>query len=162
MELDELYQMYVNDLYRYLFSLSKDHFTAEDLVHETFYRAYVYLEDSEINEVKPWLFKVAYHSFVDYTRKNKRVILADHKIEEMDGYTPDKAFIEKEGFEHLLRLIHSIPEREKHAILLCDLHQLSYQASAEILNMNLNTLKSHVFRGRKRLQALIQREDYRW
>jgi RNA polymerase sigma-70 factor, ECF subfamily len=45
--LDTVYQSYVKDIYRYLRSLCGDHHTAEDLVQETFYRAYLYLEDCD-------------------------------------------------------------------------------------------------------------------
>ncbi|MCE3199334.1 sigma factor [Paenibacillus sonchi] len=38
--LDELYQIYVQDIYAYLRSLCHDHYLAEDLMQETFYRAY--------------------------------------------------------------------------------------------------------------------------
>lgn len=64
MEIEEIYKVYINDVYRYLFSLSRSHHVAEDLMQETFYRAYLYLEDYENQKVKSWLFKVAYHTFI--------------------------------------------------------------------------------------------------
>lgn len=70
--LDEIYQMYVMDIYRYLRSLCGDHHAAEDLMQETFYRAYLYLEDCKDEKIKPWLFRVAYNAFVDYKRKEGR------------------------------------------------------------------------------------------
>ncbi|WP_257968038.1 sigma factor [Peribacillus deserti] len=69
MDLDEAYRLYVNDLYRYLYSLSKSHFTAEDLVQESYYKAFLYMEDYEIKNIKTWLFKVAYHAFIDWQRR---------------------------------------------------------------------------------------------
>lgn len=74
--LDELYQIYVQDIYAYLRSLCHDHYLAEDLMQETFYRAYLYLENCREDKIKPWLFRVAYNAFVDYTRKAKRSITA--------------------------------------------------------------------------------------
>ncbi len=47
MEIEEIYKVYINDVYRYLFSLSRSHHLAEDLMQETFYRAFLYLEDYE-------------------------------------------------------------------------------------------------------------------
>ncbi len=73
MDLDDAFEAYVDDLYRYLFSLSKNHHTAEDLVQETFYRAYLQLLEDDISQIKPWLFKVAYHAFIDFTRKQKQL-----------------------------------------------------------------------------------------
>ncbi|MGN7400108.1 sigma-70 family RNA polymerase sigma factor [Cytobacillus praedii] len=156
MDLDEAYEVYVKDLYRYLLSLSKDHYTAEDLVQEAFYRAYIHLGDNEINNIKAWLFKVAYHAFIDSSRKNNRLIISD-KIEGLNKNQinhekdPENRILEKESYQVLIEDIHSLKETETHVILLCDLHQLSLKESAEILEINLNTLKSHLVRGRKKL-----------
>lgn len=57
MEIEEIYKVYINDVYRYLFSLSRSHHVAEDLMQETFYRAFLYLEDYENQKVKSWLLK---------------------------------------------------------------------------------------------------------
>lgn len=151
MDLDEIYEAYVNDLYRYLFSLSKDHYTAEDLVQEAFYRAYIQLETVEISNIKAWLFKVAYHAFVDYTRKNKRIIIREQVSERVTESTPERSFLEKEGFNLLLQDIHSLKKQERDVILLCDLHKMKYQEAADILEMKINTVKSHLLRGRKKI-----------
>ncbi|OCA87529.1 RNA polymerase subunit sigma [Bacillus sp. FJAT-27225] len=161
MELDEVYRVYVKDLYRYLFSLSKDHHAAEDLVQEAFYRAYIQLADEEISNIKAWLFKVAYHAFIDSTRKSKRLVITDKvgEVQEsasMPISSPEKSILEKESFQLLLQDIDSLKEEEKHVILLCDLHKMSNQDAAAILGMKINTLKSHLYRGRKRIIARVK------
>jgi RNA polymerase sigma-70 factor, ECF subfamily len=156
LDLDEAYQVYVNDLYRYLYSLSKDHFTAEDLVQEAFYRAYIQLEDYEIHNIKAWLFKVAYNSFIDYQRKHKRLVISDVLIEPHHLDTPEKQMLAKDRFLQLMEDIHTLKEQERHVIVLCDLHQLQYNEAAEILELNINTLKSHLFRGRKKLMERVK------
>ncbi|MCM3570675.1 sigma-70 family RNA polymerase sigma factor [Neobacillus mesonae] len=157
MELDQAYRENVNDLYRYLYSLAKNHHIAEDLVQEAFYRAYVHLEDYEIYNIRAWLFKVAYHAFIDFQRKNKRLIIQDPlkengPVEE----SPEKRLLEKEGFKRLLKDIDSLKEQEKHVLLLCDLHQLTYYQASEVLEMNVNTLKSHLHRGRKKVMKRVK------
>jgi RNA polymerase sigma-70 factor (ECF subfamily) len=155
-DLDEAFEAYVDDLYRYLFSLSKNHHTAEDLVQETFYRAYLQLLEDDINQIKPWLFKVAYHAFIDFTRKKKRLIITDKVHHQISMKTPEIVLLEKEGFTELMNDIHSLKEGEMHALLLCDLHQLSLKEAAEILQFNLNTLKSHLSRGRKKIVERVK------
>ena len=151
MDLDEAFESYVDDLYRYLYSLSKNHHTAEDLVQETFYRAYLQLSEDDISQIKPWLFKVAYHAFIDFVRKHKRLVVTDEVHNRITMKTPEIDLLEKEGFNTLMNDIHSLKETEMHALVLCDLHQLSLKESAEILQLNLNTLKSHLSRGRKKV-----------
>lgn len=157
MQLEDVYKLYTKDVYRYLFSLSKDHYIAEDLMQEAFYRAYLTLEDYEITNIKAWLFKVAYHAFIDYQRKNKRIMISSELYEEtVTHQTPEKRIIEKESLKLLLEDLTHLQEKEKHAVLLCDLHQLHYQEAADILELKLNTFKSHLFRGRKKLVARVK------
>ncbi|MFJ7935908.1 sigma-70 family RNA polymerase sigma factor [Sporosarcina sp. NPDC096371] len=158
MDLDEAFRQYTNDLYRYLFSLSKDHHLAEDLVQEAFYRAYVQVADYDIKNIKTWLFKVAYHAFIDHYRKHKRIIISEnvHESVPFTLETPEEELIEKEAFEQLLQDIHSLKEQERHALVLCDLHQFSYQEAATILEINLNTFKSNLLRGRKKVVKRIE------
>lgn len=158
MDLELLYKRYVNDLYRYLFSLSNDHYLAEDMVQETFYRAYLYLENNQLDSVKPWLFKVGYRVFIDNTRKRKKIILKEKVEEKIDYETPEHHVLVKDGLGRLLNLIRNLPEKEAHAILLCDFHQLRLSEAADVMNINLNTLKSHLSRGRKKLKEIIMRE----
>ena len=158
MDLDEAFRQYTNDLYRYLFSLSKDHHLAEDLVQEAFYRAYVQMADYDIKNIKTWLFKVAYHAFIDHYRKQKRIIVSEdvHESVTFTMKTPEDELLEKEAFKLLLLDIHSLKEQERHALVLCDLHQFSYQEAAIILEMNLNTFKSNLLRGRKKVMKRIE------
>lgn len=57
MTIDEIYQMYMNDVYRFLLSMTKDKHLAEDLLQETFMRAYIHIHSYDHSKVKPWLFK---------------------------------------------------------------------------------------------------------
>lgn len=157
-QLEDVYKHYMNDLYRYLYSLSKNHHVAEDLVQEAFYRAYLTLADYEINNIKAWLFKVAYHAFIDYQRKNKKTFLTDEIKENVDRRenTPESKMLEKESFLLLMEDLKCLKEIEKQAVLLCDLNELSYQEAAGILNIKLNTLKSHISRGRKKLVVRVK------
>lgn len=156
MDLDEAFEAYVDDLYRYLFSLSKNHHTTEDLVQETFYRAYLQMSEDDISHIKLWLFKVAYHAFIDFIRKHKRLVITDKIHNRISMKTPEIDLIAKEGFTALMNDIHSLKETEMHALVLCDLHQLSLKEAAEILQLNLNTLKSHLSRGRKKVVERVK------
>ncbi len=63
--LDEIYQSYVNDIYYYLLSLCGNKHIAEDIMQETFLRAYLCFEDCSFDGIKPWLFKVSYNSHIE-------------------------------------------------------------------------------------------------
>ncbi|WP_047984344.1 sigma-70 family RNA polymerase sigma factor [Ornithinibacillus californiensis] len=159
MDLEQIYLTYFHDLYRYIFSLTRNHAEAEDLVQETFTKAHMMLLTNEIKEIKPWLFKVGYHTYIDRIRKEKRHVVTE-EILQVEWDTPEDAIVEKDSFLELLRYLDKIKPIEKQAILLCDLHDCTYQQAAAILNLNLNTLKSYVTRGRKKMKKLLVEEEF--
>ena len=67
--LEALYKYYMNDIYQYLLRLSGHPQTAEDLLHDTFVKAYEYLESYQGETVRPWLFRVAHNIYVDWYRR---------------------------------------------------------------------------------------------
>ena len=82
----------MNDVYRFLLSMTKDKHLAEDLLQETFMRAYIHIHSYDHSKVKPWLFQVARNAFIDYVRKHKKeVTISDDMIGEACFKTRCKA-----------------------------------------------------------------------
>lgn len=158
MDLGEIYLRYFNDLYRYLFSLTRNHVETEDLIQETFAKAHTVLLTNNIKEIKPWLFKVGYYTFIDRIRKRKQFVLAE-ELDQADCTTPETVLVENDSFIELLGYLDKIKPVEKQAILLCDLHDFTNQQAADILHLKLNTLKSHLARGRKKLRNMLTEEE---
>lgn len=158
MELKQVYALYFNDLYCYLYSLSRNHADAEDLLQETFAKAHIVLLTNEIKEIKPWLFKVGYYTYIDQFRKQKRTLLTN-AFSQADLNTPENIMVENDAYLELLRYLDYIKPIEKQAILLCDVHDCTNEQAATILNIKLNTLKSHLVRGRKKLREMLSKED---
>ncbi|UNK18286.1 sigma-70 family RNA polymerase sigma factor [Paenibacillus sp. N3/727] len=153
-DLDRIYQKYMKDVYRYLYSLCRDHHMAEDILQETFYRAYLHLENCKDDQVKPWLFRVAYHAFIDAKRKNKRTIIQDIGFfNTLSGpETLEKQVMEQERWDELKLAIDELPEQQKQAILLYEFHQMSYQEAADLMKVGLSHFKILLFRARQKLR----------
>ncbi|WP_026136025.1 sigma-70 family RNA polymerase sigma factor [Paenibacillus shenyangensis] len=161
--LDQLYRQYTHDIYRYLYSLSRNHHTAEDLMQETFYRAYLYLEVYNGEKVKPWLFRAAYHAFIDDQRKRKRQQVQEPAFFDQitDSQTsPDNQLIEQEQIHLVITQLDQLPIMQKQAVLLYDFHQFSYQESSEIMDISLAYFKVLLFRGRQRIRDFNQGGEY--
>ena len=161
--LDQLYRQYTHDIYRYLYSLSRNHHTAEDLMQETFYRAYLYLEVYNDEKVKPWLFRAAYHAFIDDQRKRKRQQVQEPAFFDQitDSQTsPDNQLIEQEQIHLVITQLDQLPIMQKQAVLLYDFHQFSYQESSEIMDISLAYFKVLLFRGRQRIRDFNQGGEY--
>jgi len=152
--LDSIYRKYVKDIFRYLRSLCRDEHAAEDLLQETFYRAYLHLDDCKEDKIKPWLFRVAYHAFIDYRRKESRssVYGTDYFQRLADRDTPETAVLRQEIWTEIGKLVAGLPDSQRHAILLHDFHQLSYQEAADIMGIRLSHFKILLFRARQKLR----------
>lgn len=156
-DLEKIYSMYVQNLYRYVYSLCKNKTLAEDIVQETFYRAYFYVESYKMEKIKPWLFKVAYHTFIDFLRKEKKVTyyedqqilttLVDSKIA-----SAEDEFFMKDSIENWFLIVKTLPISTRNVILLRDYHGFSYQEIADMLDFSLAKVKVTLFRGRKEIQ----------
>ncbi|WP_409340681.1 sigma-70 family RNA polymerase sigma factor [Paenibacillus sp. MBLB4367] len=159
-KLDSIYQQYVKDVYRYLLSLCHDHHAAEDLVQETFYRAYLFLEDCKEDKIKPWLFRVAYNAFVDYKRKESRSTVQDPEFFQRLGHsdTPEKAVLRQERWNELGRVLAELSDKQRQALLLYDFGRLSYQEASEMMGISLSHFKILLFRARNRLRE-AERKD---
>lgn len=161
MELEEIYALYVGDIYRYIYSLCRHPHTTEDLLQDTFYKAHISSLSKPIQDIKPWLFKVAYYTYVDYCRKEARSSPMD-AVDQVVYDTPESIWLEQDGYNQLLNLLDALSYYEKHAILLCDIQECSQEQAAMILDLKINTLKSHLSRGRKKMRELIQKEEKKY
>lgn len=152
--LDAIYRSHFKDIYCYSLALCQNHYDAEDLVQETFYRAYLYLEDCPERQVKPWLFKVAHNAFIDSIRKRGRNQLENEEFfqKRSDFVSPESEFIKRELLQSIAHIIKRLPENQKQAILLCDYCALTYEEAADIMGIRLGNLKVLLFRARQKVR----------
>lgn len=156
-----MYRMYVNDIYGYLFRLTRDVKQAEDLTQETFFRAFSSLGDFRGEKVRPWLFKVAYHAFVDWYRKRVKtpIQLMEHLPEQADPLAtdPERTYLAKEIREAAQALLERLPERQRQVIILFSM-QLTYAEIAEVVGIDQADVKRSLFRGRQKMRRMWRDE----
>lgn len=146
-------------MYRYLLSLCKDKSLSEDLTQDTFIKAYQALDKNPPKELKSWLIKIAYHTFIDYTRRSKKVNYEAPEYFSIlsSGISVEEELQKRVEQEELYKRLEQLKPMQKKAIVLCDLQGFSYIEAASILSINENTLKTHIFRGRGKLKQLYKK-----
>ncbi|MEI3599872.1 MULTISPECIES: sigma-70 family RNA polymerase sigma factor [unclassified Oceanobacillus] len=70
--IEEIFKLYSNDIYRYILSMEKDKYAAEDILQDTFYKAYIGMDSYQPDNVKAWLFTIAKNCFIDHFRKKRK------------------------------------------------------------------------------------------
>src|SRR5699024_5748086 len=83
MDIEKIYRIYFDDLYRFLLYLCKNKEIAQDICSESFIRAMKNIESIEDSKVKSYLFQVGKNTYYNYYNKNKKILLTD-KIEDFD------------------------------------------------------------------------------
>ncbi len=144
----------------------KDEDDVEDLVQETFIKAYKSLDRFQSNYTfSSWIYKIASNSCIDFLRKKRlNIVSLDqpftnknddedniHLEIEDNSYQPDIEFINNERKNALIDSIENLPEKYKIIIKMRHEEELDYNEIAEKLNLPLGTVKVHLFRARKLL-----------
>jgi RNA polymerase sigma-70 factor, ECF subfamily len=132
---------------------------ADDLVQETFLRAWKYFESfqSETN-CRAWLFRILRNEWIARWRKTRLELpLAETESEMIEPYYDWEAeFIREEFSAGVKRALLDLPADYRMAVLLADVEEFSYEEIARIMECPIGTVMSRLNRARRRLVQLIQ------
>lgn len=102
------------------------------------------------DSAKPWLFQIAYRSFVDHVRKdNRRHELMHQHVADDPAVAPAGLALDIEDAMNRLT-----PECRA-VVILCLSHGMSHPEAAKTTGLPLGTVKSHVNRGKKKLRTFL-------
>lgn len=155
---------HLDAVYRFALRLTGSPADAEDLVQETFLRAFRSWDHyTPGTAAKSWLFTICRNAFLRQRQQDTRrtQVMQEAGPSEtplfMPAYQddPEGSFFNGLVDETILEHIDKIPEEFREVVLLSDLEGLSYAEVANVLSVPLGTVKSRLFRGRKLLQKVL-------
>lgn len=156
-----------NALYNYALKISGNSDDAQDLVQETYYKAYRHFDKFQSGtNSKAWMFMILKNSFINDYRKSKRepYKLDYEQIQNFyDNVKSDRAQennLDKEFYNDLLddeltQAIDQLPAKMREVFLLCDLDGNSYEETAELVGCPVGTVRSRLHRARHMLQETL-------
>lgn len=163
--LEEIYRLHAKQIYLYLYSLCHCHSLAEDLMQETFLRAFCSMEIAG-ESIVPWLFIVARNLYIDYWRKEKRMIKkrqgweSERMTEETDGGKGLlEQFIKKEQNVKLYQAIQVLGEIEREAIVLYYFSGLSQEEIGQILGLTYGNTRVLLYRAKRKLKEILDHAE---
>ncbi|MEX2531855.1 MAG: sigma-70 family RNA polymerase sigma factor [Gemmatimonadota bacterium] len=158
-------------VYRFALRLARDPEQAEDLVQETFLKAYRNRTSyTPGTRARSWLFTICRNAFLRREERSRRhrEIVAEAVQEDPARQSgeaavfqaarerdPEGAFWSQVVDEEILRAIDELPDEFREAVVLSDLEDLSYNEIARVLSLPIGTVKSRLFRGRRILQKRL-------
>jgi RNA polymerase sigma-70 factor (ECF subfamily) len=157
---------FIDDVYRFALSLTRDAADADDVVQETFLRAYRSWHTFQPgSDARRWLFTITRNVFLrSRERERRHVDVEDGDLEALSSFAVQNDVM-RDGADQILsridlgpalqRALAELDEPFKSTVVLVDLEDQSYEAASEILGIPIGTVRSRLFRGRRMLQEKL-------
>ena len=160
----QLVAEYSTALYRVAFSVTRNAAEAEDAVQETYLRVLKHeARLSEIRDYRVWLVRIVWNIVLDRKRRAKtrpeNEDIADQARTLPSGERgADATVISLQEHARILRLIDQLPPREREALLLSAVQELTTAEIAAALQTTESSIRSRIFRARRELTVLLEKE----
>src|SRR5438309_8768425 len=167
----ELAMEYMGSLYSAALRMTRNPSDAEDLVQETYLKAYrAFGSFQEGTNLKAWLYRILTNTFINSYRARRRrpeqtelddveELYLYRRLGGLEAVSAGRS-AEEEVLEHFTEAevkeaVESLPEQFRMAVLLADVEGFSYKEIADILEIPIGTVMSRLHRGRKLLQKRL-------
>jgi RNA polymerase sigma-70 factor (ECF subfamily) len=160
----QLVANYSTALYRVAFSVTRNAAEAEDAVQEAFLRVLKHeARLGEIRDYRVWLVRIVWNIVLDKKRRAKtrpeNEDIADQTRTLPSGERgADATVISLQEHGRILGLIDRLPEREREALLLSAVEELTTAEIAATLKTTESSIRSRIFRARRELTVLLEKE----
>lgn len=157
---------WLDDVYRFALSLTRNESDADDIVQETYLRAYrSWHTFQQGSDARRWLFTICRNAFLRAReRERHQVEVEDGDVEAVASQLADAGSTRSGDDQLLARLdlgpalssaLNRLNEPFRSAVTLVDVEDQSYEAASEILGVPIGTVRSRLFRGRRLLQLML-------
>jgi RNA polymerase sigma factor (sigma-70 family) len=167
-QFEKEFMPYIDALYNFGYRLTLDEDDANDLVQETYMKAYRFFDSYEQGtNAKAWLFRILKNSFInDFRKKSKEPAKVDYQ--EIETYYNSDDFDEtittdlrSETIQDMLgdevaTALNTLAVDFRTVIVLCDLEGFTYEEMAKILNIPIGTVRSRLHRARNLLKEKLR------
>jgi RNA polymerase sigma-70 factor (ECF subfamily) len=157
---------WLDDVYRFALSLTRDDADADDVVQETYLRAYrswhTFIPGTDCRR---WLFTICRNVFLRSRERQRPTV--DLEDGEQDALAAGSVYAaaRERGYDDLYarldigpalrEAIDELAEPFRSAVILVDVEDLSYDSAAEVMGVPIGTVRSRLFRGRRLLQEKL-------
>ncbi len=160
----------LSHIYTSAFYLTRDKTEAEDLVQETYLRAFRFFNKFQPGtNCRAWLLSILRNLFINRYRQKSREPKAvecekldavyESMVEQGENLgrgNPEHHFVSQMMDDEVEAALKGLPEEFRTAIVLVDIEELSYHETAQVMECPVGTVRSRVSRGRRMLQVALR------
>lgn len=156
---------HLDALYNFAMYLSKRPADAEDLVQETYLRAFRFSHRFQPGtHLRAWLFQILRNTFLTFYRVREREApIAEDGVPEWDApmfhHAPEDDGTAMDSHTDLERAMRHLPEEFRTVLLLAEVEGLPLEEVARVMACPVGTVKSRIFRAKERLRGLLRDYD---
>ncbi len=153
-----IYQSYVQDVFKFAFWLCGDSDEAKDITSETFIRLWTVKNDIMVETVKAYIFKIARNLFLQKRRNQKQNIELDINMIDPAARPDTRAEVCSE-LQNVLNAVQELPEVDRMALIMKAFDDLSYQEISRVLGLSVSAIKVKIHRARLKLALLTSTKE---
>lgn len=162
--LEKIMEEYGERLTKLAYNYVKDWKLAEDVVQDVFITCYRDYENmNSITSFKAWIYRITINKCKDVLKSAslKKVILNSElfRFFTSKDLTPELAMVKRSEKEFLSICVMSLPLKYREVITLHYYEEMTVEEMGKILNINENTIKTRLSRGRQKLKDMFERWD---
>ncbi len=156
-----IYDQFSQPLYRFIRAKTSGNQQAEDLLQETFIKAWkgLPLFNPDAGSFSGWLYKIALNAITDHYRKNSRIIQTVEIFDNLDApasLNSEQDLDKNLSSEKLRQMLSQLPDNYRTVLELRFLSDLSIKETAQALNKSSLSVRMAQHRALKKLQTLIK------
>lgn len=160
--MEELFARYYQDVYRYLYSLSRDASLSEDLASEVFLEIVKSMATFRgESDIKTWIFSIARHRWYAHLRRKNKAVPTEELTDWLadPGKTPEDCCQDREMVQRICRILDAEPERTR-KIVLMRVEGYSFCEIGEKTGVSENSARVIDFRAKTKIRRILQKEGF--
>jgi len=145
--------------------LTRNEHDAQDIVQESYMRAYKFFDSFRMGNARPWLLKIVRNTSYTWLQQNRPRDLTANIDDSLDieskEPSPEAQLLRTDDAGRVRQALEDLPVEFREVMIMRELEELSYKEIAEVTATPVGTVMSRLARGRKRLQQSLSQQSVR-